>query len=71
VILEEVVCNLKNGGSTRTSRDDLITTRDEASQMVLLEEKKEALHGDAVNRVRERRDYTAWAAVEFVIEAAI
>ena len=39
VILEDVVCSLKNGGSTRTSRDDLIATRDEARQMVLLEEK--------------------------------
>jgi DNA modification methylase len=39
VILEDVVCTFRNGGSTRASRDDLITTRDEARQMVLLEKK--------------------------------
>jgi site-specific DNA-methyltransferase (cytosine-N4-specific) len=39
VILEDVVCSLRIGGSTRASRDGLIATQDEARQMALLEEK--------------------------------
>jgi DNA modification methylase len=38
VVLEDVICSLANGSLTKASRDDLITRRDEARQMVLLEE---------------------------------
>lgn len=37
VILDDVVCSLTNGSAAKASRDDLITTREETRQMVLLE----------------------------------
>jgi site-specific DNA-methyltransferase (cytosine-N4-specific) len=40
VVLEDVICRLKNGSSMRASRDDLMTSKDESRQMVLLEEKE-------------------------------
>jgi DNA modification methylase len=52
VILEDVACSFRSGGSTRASRDDLILTRDESRQMVLLEEKVEY---KAQQRVARRR----------------
>ena len=39
VLLDDVVCTLKNVGSVKAPREDLITTRDEPRQMVLLEDK--------------------------------
>jgi DNA modification methylase len=39
VVLEDVVCSLTNGSAEKASRGDLIATREESSQMVLLEER--------------------------------
>jgi len=52
VILEDVVCSLGNGGNGRASRDDLITTRNEARQMTLLEEEAEYKAQQSVARRR-------------------
>jgi len=41
VVLEDVVCSLSNRVIEKVTRDDLITTREEARQMVLLEGRKQ------------------------------
>lgn len=52
VVLEDVLCSLTNGNTVKVSRDDLTTTREEARQMMLLEEKAKYKAQQSVARRR-------------------
>lgn len=52
IFLEDVVCSLANGDSVKATRGDLIATREETRQMVLLEEREKY---KAQQRVARRR----------------
>jgi DNA modification methylase len=52
VILEDVVCSLANGTHAKATRDDLLATREETRQMVLLEERGQYKAQQSVARRR-------------------